>query len=300
MTNSPFSLPPSSASPDSQPPLSLNPRAPGTSLAPGVVEQVGAQTVGWYRTLRGLVAMLVAAINSNFVPGKAAAEVARGITVRQVFFTGFEALPLVSVVAALVGATIILQTQLVAAALPGEILEQILVAVVLREMAPLITAVVVAGRSGTAIATELGNMKANDETLGLASLGIDPMRIIVWPRLAGTVVSVLVLTVYFGGIAIMSGYLISLTMGISTLGDFQGSFGDALTPWDLPLFFVKGVGLGTIVGWLCCYFGMEVQGSPTEVPQRASQAVVMSLLACVVYNTMVTAIFYYIVGPPGR
>lgn len=297
MTQSPFSLPPS---PDSRPPLSLHPKPPGATVAPGVVQQVGKETLGWYYTLRGLVAMLSEALGSNFVPGKAAAEVTRGITIRQIFFTGFEALPLVSVVAALVGATIILQTQLVAAALPGEILGQILVAVVLREMAPLITAVVVAGRSGTAIATELGNMKANDEILGLASLGIDPMRIIVWPRLSGTVISVLVLTVYFGAIAIMSGYAVSLLMGVSTLGDLQGGFGSALVPWDLPLFFVKGVGLGTIVGWLCCFFGMEVQGSPTEVPRRASQAVVMSLLACVVFNTLVTAIFYYVVGPPGR
>ncbi|HTM46934.1 MAG TPA: ABC transporter permease [Polyangiaceae bacterium] len=298
MTQSPFSLPPTRS--DSQPPLSLNPRAPNSSIAPGVVQQVGAQTVGWYRTLRDLVFMLFAAVGSNFVPGKAAAEVSLGITIRQIFFTGFQALPLVSAVAALVGATIILQTQLVAAALPGEILGQILVAVVLREMAPLITAVVVAGRSGTAIATELGNMKANDEILGLSSLGIDPLRIIVWPRLAGTVVSVLVLTVYFGAIAIISGFVVSLLMGVSTIGDLQGGFGDALVPWDLPLFFIKGVGLGTIVGWLPCFFGMDVQGSPTDVPQKASLAVVMSLLACVVFNTMVTAAFYYIVGPPGR
>ncbi len=56
-------------------------------------------------------------------------------------------------------------------------------AVVLRELAPLITAIVVAGRSGTAIATELGNMKVSSEVLALMSLGIDPPRFIVWPRL---------------------------------------------------------------------------------------------------------------------
>jgi phospholipid/cholesterol/gamma-HCH transport system permease protein len=206
----------------------------------------------------------------------------------------------VSVIATLVGATIIMQTQLMAAALPGEIVGQILVAVVLREMAPLTTAIIVASRSGTAMATELGNMQANQEILGLSSLGIDPLRFIVWPRLMGAIVSVLVLTVYFGALAIMGGYIVSVVMGASTFPELQSGFSGALLPLDLPLFLIKGIGLGTIVGWLCCHFGLEVRGSPTEVPQKASQAVVGSLLACVVYNTAATAGFYWLAGPPMR
>lgn len=252
------------------------------------------------RSFGRLMSTLLTALAAPFVPGKAAAMVSRRITVRQIFFTGFEALPLVSVIAFLVGATIILQTQLMAAALPGEVIGQILVAVVLRELAPLVTAVVVAGRSGTAMATELGNMQVNSEILGLASLGIDPPRFIVMPRLVGTVISVLVLTVYFGAIAIIGGYLIGWLMGASSFTALQSGFAAAVTPADLPLFILKGVGLGTIVGWLCCHFGLEVQKSPTEVPQRASHAVVMSLLTCVCYNTAVTAGFYWIVGPPMR
>ena len=69
---------------------------------------------------------------------------------------------------------------------------------------------------------------------------------------------------------------------------------------DLGLFLAKGVGLGTIVGWLCCHFGLEVKSSPTEVPIMASRAVVTSLLGCVVYNTLITAVFYSLVGPPIR
>jgi len=67
----------------------------------------------------------------------------------------------------------------------------------MRELAPLLTAIVVAGRSGTAMATELGNMKVNSEVLALSSLGIDPPRYIVLPRLVASIVSVLVLMIYF-------------------------------------------------------------------------------------------------------
>ncbi len=219
--------------------------------------------------------------------------------VRQVFFTGFEALPLVSVMALLVGATIIIQAQLVSP-LPGEVLGKVLVAVVLREVAPLTTALVVAGRSGTAMATELGNMKVNDEVLGLVSLGINPYRFIVFPRLVGTVISVLVLTVYFGTLAIIGGYAVTAVIGRTSFAAMQSGFTDALVPLDLPLFVIKGSGLGVIVGWLCCHFGLEVGASPTEVPQRASQAVVFGMLACVVLNTLLTVGFYWIAGPPLR
>ncbi len=98
----------------------------------------------------------------------------RRILTLQVLFTGFEALPLVSAVALLLGSSIVFQTSLMVPGADGALLGKILVAVVLRELAPLITAIVVAGRSGTAIATELGNMKVNSEVLALMSLGIDP------------------------------------------------------------------------------------------------------------------------------
>jgi ABC-type transporter Mla maintaining outer membrane lipid asymmetry permease subunit MlaE len=71
-------------------------------------------------------------------------------------------------------------------------------------------------------------------------------------------------------------------------------------PQDAGLYLLKCSGLGLLVGWLSCHYGLQVRGSPTEVPQRASQAVIMSLVAAVVFNTLVTAAFYMLVGPPIR
>ncbi len=289
------------------PPLTVSEEPPPSSLFTmrasardaNLVTRIGARTVGTYSFSGRLMMTLVRALAAPFQPGSAARAVSQRVLVRQVFFTGFEALPLVSVIALLVGATIIVQAQIMSA-LPGEVLGQVLVAVVLREVAPLTTALVVAGRSGTAIATELGNMKVNDEVLGLISLGIDPYRFVVWPRIAGTIVSVLVLTVYFGAMAIIGGYSVTFLIGSQSFGAMQAGFSSALMPGDLPLFVLKGTGLGVIVGWLCCHFGLEVNASPTEVPQRASQAVVLGMLACVVFNTAATVGFYWLAGPPVR
>ncbi|HEX4338667.1 MAG TPA: ABC transporter permease [Polyangiaceae bacterium] len=278
--------------------MSLFPRHPETER-PGVVQKVGKSTLGAYQQTFGLLETLLGALSSQFEPGLAARSVASRLAIRQMFFTGFEALPLVSVIAIFVGATIVIQMQTVTQ-LPGDMIGRVIVAVVLRELAPLTTAIIVAGRSGTAIATELGNMKANSEILALSSLGIDHMRFVVWPRMVGAIVGVMVLTVYFGIIAIMSGYMTGVVMGASSFAALQGGFAEALVRGDIILFFLKCGGLGLLVGWFSCHYGLEVRVSPTEVPQKASKAVIMTLLGCVVYNALVTAGFYMIVGPPVR
>ncbi|HMR78679.1 MAG TPA: ABC transporter permease, partial [Polyangiaceae bacterium] len=181
-----------------------------------------------------------------------------------------------------------------------EMLGTILVAVVVRELAPLVTAIVVTGRSGTAIATELGNMKANSEVAALASMGIDPAHYIVLPRLIGATVSVLVLTVYFAFVAILGGYAVSLLIASPSFTAIQAGASRTLMLADLPLFLAKAGGLGALVGWLPCHYGLSVKSSPTEVPQQASRAVVRCMGACVAYNLVVTAGFYAWVGPPIR
>ena len=276
-------------------PYTLIPKSPGKD--PSFLGRLGGSALEAAHETVALFQTLLGALASPFAPGKAASAVCSRIATRQVFFTGFQALPLVSAIAAFVGATFVLQVQLLSGALNTEMVGKILVAVMLRELAPLVTAIVVAGRSGTAIATELGNMQVNDEILGLASMGIDPMRFIVMPRILACIVSVLVLTVYFGALAIVAGYLVGTALGAG-VENMRAGFSNALLPWDLPLFVSKGLSLGVLVGWLCCHFGLKAEASPTEVPRRASYAVVMTLLACVATNALITLTFYWIVGPP--
>jgi phospholipid/cholesterol/gamma-HCH transport system permease protein len=104
--------------------------------------------------------------------------------------------------------------------------------------------------------------------------------------------------IYFSIVSLTAAFAIGILTSGSSLSSFQQGVAGSVMPYDLALFLAKGLGLGTIVGWLSCHFGLEVKSSPTEVPQQASRAVVMSLLGCVVYNTVLTAGFYWFVGPP--
>jgi len=263
----------------------------------GWLGAVGRSTIRWVVSADQLLHTLSDAVASLWTPGLAARDTVRRVITTQIMYTGVQALSLVSVIAFLLGSSIIIQTNLMGSA-DGELLGKVLVAVVLRELAPLVTAIVIAGRSGTAMATELGNMKVNSEVLALSSLGIDPPRFIVLPRLVASIVSVLVLMIYFSVVAIFGAFAVAQLTAAATWGSLYSGVSRGVMPFDLGLFLLKGIGLGAIVGWLCCHYGLQVKSSPTEVPQQASRAVVMSLLCGVVYSTFVTALFYWLVGPP--
>lgn len=271
-------------------------RAPELSF----VGRIGKRAIDVYSRAMALAATLGGAVLSVRTPGVAARSVVRRVLLNQIFYTGFQAVSLIGTIGVLLGATIVIQTRLMVPAADSTLIGKVLIAVVLRELSPLITAIVVAGRSGTAIATELGNMKVSSELLALTSLGIDPSRFIVMPRLVAAIASVIVLMVYFVAISLAGTAAVGILLANASFSGLQAGLAAALTPYDVVLFLVKGAGLGTIVGWLSCHYGLEVRSSPTEVPQMASRAVVRSLLGCVAFNTLATALFYWTVGPPLR
>lgn len=257
---------------------------------------LGARALAFGATVRQNFGLLGAVYQSLLAPGHSAARVCRSVLLRQIFYTSYQALGLISLVAFLIGATLILQTELLASLLPRELAGRVLAAVLVREVAPLVTAILVTGRSGTAIATELGVMRVNAEILSLSSLGIDPARFLVAPRILATLISLPLLTIYFSAIALTSGLFMAFFLDSYSVGDWQTGLFTGLQLSDLPFFLLKTLGLGALVGWLCCAYGLTVQTSPTEVPQKASLAVVRTLLACIAYNAAITALYYSFAG----
>ena len=90
--------------------------------------------------------------------------------------------------------------------------------------------------------------------------------------------------------------MVAFAMDSHGIDDWRHGIALGLTPWDLPLLAVKSAGLGALIGWFCAHYGLSVRTSPTEVPQKASKAVVRTLLACISYNAIATVLFYWLVG----
>ena len=130
------------------------------------------------------------------------------VTAGQIYFTGWQAIPLISVLALACGGLVILQSGANLTLFGGsQMIGNLLVVIVVRELGPLMTALVVIARSGTAVASEVGNMRANREIEALESMGINPLIFIVFPRVLGGVISVVCLSFYFTLIALIGGFL---------------------------------------------------------------------------------------------
>jgi phospholipid/cholesterol/gamma-HCH transport system permease protein len=211
----------------------------------------------------------------------------------QIYFTGWQAMPLISVLALASGAITIIQSSSQLSLLGGsEMIGNLLVVIVVREIGPLLTALVVIARSGTAVSTEVGNMRANREIEALESMGINPMSFIVFPRILGGVVSVVCLCFYFIVISLIGGFFISSLIHEMPFNFYLDSLIRALAVEDMFLFLVKSAFGGMIIFVVSCYQGLLVKRSPHEVPQVTTKAVVDSIIYVTVFNMSVTALFY--------
>lgn len=207
----------------------------------------------------------------------------------QVYYSGVQALPLVGMLALMAGALIIIQatTQLSRVG-GGNFLGDLLVALIMRELGPLITALVIVARSGTAVAAELGSMKVNNEIESLESMGIDPLSYVVFPRVLGGVIALVCLSLYFCGIAFFGGYLVTQLVRPIPFGFFVDSICVAISASDFYLFLLKNIFGGVAIYSICCYQGLQVKQSATEVPQVTTKAVVNSILYTVAFNGVIS------------
>jgi phospholipid/cholesterol/gamma-HCH transport system permease protein len=215
------------------------------------------------------------------------------VVLRQILFTGYEALPLISFLALAIGGLVILQgTNLLTGFGQGIWVHIILVTVVVNELSGILTALVVVARSGTAISTELGNMKVRREIDLIESFGISPIGYLVVSRIFGVVVAMVVLVLYFNLVAVLGGWLFSRMFNQLEFRTFMNDFLSVLKISHVVSGFIKSVCFGLIVSTVSTYHGMSVDHASTEVPQRTIKAVVISIFAVILTDMLITWLFW--------
>jgi phospholipid/cholesterol/gamma-HCH transport system permease protein len=165
---------------------------------------------------------------------------------------------------------------------------------ILREIGPLITAVIVIGRSGSAITAELGTMKVAEEIEALNVMGIDPVKYLVVPRLLAMIIMMPVLTVLGEGIGLFAGWLISVTsLHLDPVFYVHNSI-DAVQQKDLFSGLLKALIFGCVVGTVGCYYGIQVEGGAEGVGKATTKSVVTSLTCMLAMDALLTALVYFI------
>lgn len=258
-----------------------------------LLDRVGAAVIAPLDALLDMTALFVGAIRQAFAGRGPSGRMVADVVLRQILFTGVEALRVVAVIALLLGAAVIIESFTQLPRVGGEsIIGNILVVVVVRELGPILTAFIVIGRSGTAISTEIGYMMVNHEIQALEMMGINPVRFVVLPRLVGVAAAIFCLSFFFNIVALFGGYLAARFIVHYPFARFIADVSGALGFWDVAVSGIKCLLFGLIVALICCYRGFSVRFSFTEIPQVTTRAVVLSIYACFAVNIIVTAFFY--------
>jgi phospholipid/cholesterol/gamma-HCH transport system permease protein len=157
----------------------------------------------------------------------------------------------------------------------------------LREMAALMTGIIMAGRTGAAFAAELGSMKISEEIDAYRTLGISPVDHLVMPRVLGLLVTMPLLSIYAGFIGILGGMVVALTVLDLSVTQFMGGLMQAVTLSDGLLGVFKGTVFGLIIGLSGCMKGMQTGGDAAAVGKAATSAVVLGITLIIGANAVI-------------
>lgn len=159
---------------------------------------------------------------------------------------------------------------------------------VVLELGPVLTAVVVAGRNSSGIASELGSMLVSEQIDALRAMGTDPLRKLVVPRLVATLIMVPLLTILSDFIALLGGYFIALSIAHLTSDQYWSSFYQNLNYHDLTQGLIKPVMFAVVIALVGCYFGLNTTGGTEGVGRSTTQAVVVAIVLIIVLDFMIT------------
>ena len=209
---------------------------------------------------------------------------------------GAQGLPIVGLISFLVGVIMAYQSAVLLRQFGADIYVADLIGLgVVREMGPMMAAVVLAGRTGAAFAAEIGNMKANEEIDALETLGLNPVQFLVLPRLVALQLMMPLLALYANALGVLGGMLIAwglldlppITYWIETKSILDLS--------DLASGLIKSMAFGGLIGFAGCLRGMQADRSAAGVGKAATSAVVTAIL-CIILADAVFAVIFNILG----
>lgn len=213
--------------------------------------------------------------------------------IHEAMAAGVGAIPIVSLISFFVGVIIALQGAYELQRLGAMQLVSSLVAIAItRELGPLITAIVVIGRSGSAFAAEIGTMRVTEELDALATMALDPVAFLVVPKFLAMAVMLPCLAIWADLMGILGGSLFGVFGGGYTFGGYMLATRDALLLRDITSGVIKSLVFGMVITAVGCHEGFATGSGAEEVGRSTTSAVVISILLVILIDLIFTALFY--------
>lgn len=209
--------------------------------------------------------------------------------------TGIEAIPIVLLISFLVGFIMAFQAAVQLRQFGANIFVADLVGLsVVRELGPLMTAIVVAGRSGAAFAAEIGTMKVSEEIDALKSMGLDPTRFLIIPKIIAAVITVPTLTLMADAVGIFGGLVVGVTFLDLTPWGYILQTERAIDIFDVFTGYFKSIVFALLIAGIGCMRGLQVEGGAQGVGRSTTSAVVSGIFLIIVFDALFTLMFNYV------
>ena len=256
------------------------------------LEQVGRSTMEIVAVVRAMLTFVAEASGAALQAVRAPGSIDWKGVLRQTERHGADGLPIVAVIGSLMGLITAFQAAVQLRKFGADAFVADLVSLSLtRELAPLMTAIVVAGRSGAAIAAEIGTMKVSEEIDALHTLGVCPHRHLVFPRMLGLIVALPLLTLVADLLGIVAGAAVATATLEVTFQQFLHSARAALVPLDILSGLLKAAVFGGVIAGIAAERGLSARGGAVGVGRVTTSAVVSTLFWLVVIDALFALLF---------
>ena len=269
----------------------LNPREKRMAL----LEQVGLASVDIVSDIARSITFFGTLVAGIFSSLARPASIRWGDTLTYMKKAGVDGLPILGLISFLLGLIMAFMSSLQLKQFGANIYVASLVGLAMvRELGPIITAILVAGRSGSAFAAEIGTMKVNEEVDALVTMGFDPIKFLAMPKVFASMVVVPILTLFSDLFAIFGGLLVGV-MGLDiTPYTYLRQTASAFDSFDIVAGTVKSIVFAVLIAGIGCQRGFEVRGGAESVGNATTSAVVSSLFLIIVTDSTFAIILNYI------
>ena len=217
-----------------------------------------------------------------------------GDTIGHMEKIGVDALPIVALISFLLGLIIAFMSSIQLQQFGANIYVASLVALAMAsELAPIMTAIIVAGRSGSAIAAEIGSMKISEEIDALFTMGFDTALFLAVPRVIAAIVVLPLLTLFADLFAVAGGLTVGVFMLDLTVGSYITQTLETLTLFEVTWGMMKSVIFAFLIAWIACLRGFQARGGASAVGSAATSAVVSSIFVIILFDSAFAVIRSY-------
>jgi phospholipid/cholesterol/gamma-HCH transport system permease protein len=252
--------------------------------------RIGERVINFFRFFAGIAGLGVQTI--ALIPGK---PYGGRRFLEQAKRIGIDSFPISSLVAFFIGVIMAMQSAYIMQKMSSEIYIASIVAVSLtRELGPVITALIVAGRSGAGITAEIGTMAVTEQVDALQTLGSNPVKYLVVPRFLSLTLMMPILTIFADAIGIFGGYLIAVYRLSIRSSLYMNMTFQTLVYKDLFTGLIKTVFFGMIIALVACHEGLNVRGGAEGVGKATTKSVVNTFILIIIADCIFTAFFTFI------